>query len=142
MDAHEEALRWKNLAMRYKADLENNNRRLIEEQKTLYRERYRPLLEEILPIIDDLEAALECGYDHPALLNGVQQIVHKLYHTLNLHGAQPLNPHGERFDPSQHEAIAVREENRVPPDTILEVARKGWTLHDRLIRPPLVVTSK
>ena len=142
MDPYSEAAKWKELAMRYKADLDNNNRRLAQERLRFAAERYRPLVESLLPIVDDLEAALGAGYDHGALLNGVQQVLRKLMMALGAHGVQEVDPLGEIFDPHIHEAISVLYNRDLPCDSIVQVLRKGWLLNERLIRAPLVVTSK
>ena len=142
MDPYSEAAKWKELAMRYKADLDNNNRRLAQERIRSAMERYRPLVESLLPIVDDLEAALGSGYDHGALLNGVQQVLRKLTKALGEHGVQEVDPLGELFNPNLHEAISVIYKDDIPCDSIVQVLRKGWLLNERLIRAPLVVTSK
>ena len=95
---------------------------------------------ELLPIVDNLERALasaEEGEQH--LAQGVRLVHSELIAVLERNGVQPFDPVGERFDPSEHEALSVRDEGE--SGVVLDVVEKGYRSNGTILRPARVVVS-
>lgn len=131
--------------LRAAADLENFRKRSIKEKDELQKFGIEKLLKDFLPILDNLERALEhakSNGDFESLRQGVA-ITHKLFgDTLSRHGVRTFASVGKAFDPRLHEALQQVETNDLPPNHVLSEIIKGYCLHDRLARPALVVVSR
>ena len=77
-----------------------------------------------------------------ALLEGKSLIFRMLGKTLGEHGLEEVSPLGEVFDPEQHEAMTMQPSEEYPENTVMKVLQKGFRLHDRLLRPAMVVVSR
>jgi molecular chaperone GrpE len=137
-DSHERMLR-------AAADLENFRKRALKEKDELQKFGIEKLLKDFLPILDNLERALEhakSSGDFESLRQGVA-ITHKLFgDTLSRHGVKTFVSVGKAFDPRLHEALQQVETTDLPPNHVLSEIIKGYCLHDRLARPALVVVSR
>ncbi len=137
-DAHERMLR-------SAADLENFRKRALKEKDELQKFGIEKLLKDFLPILDNLERALEhakSSGDFESLRQGVA-ITHKLFgDTLARHGVKTFASVGKAFDPHLHEALQQVETKELPPNHVLSEIIRGYNLHDRLARPALVVVSR
>jgi molecular chaperone GrpE len=107
------------------------------------------LIGALLPIIDNLERAVEHTEEQDqnenaleSLSHGIKLILNELHSTLKRFGLVAIKAEGERFDPSKHEAMSHEESHEVDSDTVISEFRKGYFLKDRLLRPALVVVSK
>ena len=102
------------------------------------------LLEELLPVIDSLETAIEHSKtrEHNAVLSGIQLTLKQLQNLFDKNGVKPIDPTGKPFDSHFHEAMLTEENDALAPNTIIRVLQKGYLLHERLIRPALVVVAK
>lgn len=125
--------------MRLKADFENFRKRVIREQTELVERASLRIVERLLPVLDDLERALEAARKHEggdAIIRGIELVFKHLHEVLVDEGLERVGADGA-FDPHQHEAVSS-----VPGDvsepTILEVVRPGYKLKGRTIRPALV----
>jgi len=136
--------RWQQL-LRAQAELENARRRHEREMEKVQRYALERFVAELLPVKDSLElglaSALESSGADEKLREGVELTLKMLATVLEKFGVRELNPEGERFDPELHEAMATQEVAGVEPNTVLTVYQKGYQLHDRLIRPALVVVA-
>ena len=140
--AEEESKRYLDNWRRAEADLQNFKRRSEQERADSSRYAGASLILNILPIVDDFERAFQSLDSHVAAMtwfDGVRLIYRKLLALLESAGVKPIKTEGETFDPKFHEAVAHAEgeENKV----ISEVQR-GYTLHDRVLRPAMVVVGK
>lgn len=129
--------------LRALADAENARKRAqadIAQARKFAAER---MVEDLLPVMDSLEAALgAAGPDAEALTAGVELTRKQLYSAFERAGVAEVNPEpGQRFDPHRHQAMTVAESAQ-EPNTVLSVLQKGYTLHDRVVRPALVVVAK
>lgn len=126
------------------ADLDNYRKRAAKEleQERLYRSL--PLARDLLPGLDNLRRALEAAKSAPdvaQLTQGVQMVLQQLENTLTAHSIKPIEAVGKPFDPNLHSAIQQVPSEQHPPGTVVTEYEKGYTLHDRVIRPTVVVVS-
>lgn len=125
--------------LRSRADFENFRRRTEKEKIEFRRYALADILRELLPVIDNFERALAAeGASHEDFRTGVEMIARQLEDALSRNGLVVIDPKGEHFDPSWHEAIARVESSDVEPNTVVDVMQKGYMLHERLLRPAMV----
>jgi molecular chaperone GrpE len=101
------------------------------------------LLRELLPVVDNLERALATDGDGSdgGLREGVKLVLSDLQGVLARAGVEPLEPVGEQFDPTVHEALSTRPEDGAQAGIVLDVVEKGYRTRDTVIRPARVVVS-
>ena len=131
--------------LRMAADLDNYRRRVERELTNAHKFGVEKFAGEMLNVVDSLELGLRAAADNPtveSLNEGMTATLRLLSQTLGRFGVTEVDPLGERFDPERHEAVAVLPSDANEPDSILEVIQKGFTLHERLLRPARVVVTK
>ena len=129
---------------RYKravADLDNYRKRAARDLERLAAERRDALLADWLEVVDAVERALSQRPDS-ALGAGLQAVLEQMDAILARQGVERIGRPGERFDPELHEAIGVRETGEAPDMTVVEVARSGFKLRDRILRPAQVIVAR
>ena len=136
----------KDAALRAQADAQNVKRRAeqdVEKARKFALERFTG---ELLPVVDNLERALEAtAGDDEALrpiAEGVELTLKSFLDVLGKNNIDVVDPQGEPFDPNLHQAMSMVENNEVEPNTVVAVMQKGYTLNGRLIRPAMVMVSK
>jgi molecular chaperone GrpE len=130
------------LAQRAQADFENYRKRAAKEAAVAGERARSGFVKELLPVVDNLERALDSaaeGEDH--LAKGVELVHQELLAVLARNGVAPFDPAGEQFDPEVHEAVSVREQEGAAPGVVLEVVGKGYRLGAAVLRPARVVVS-
>ena len=129
--------------LRALADAENARKRAQADIAQARKYAAERIVEELLPVMDSLEAALgAAGASPDALRAGVELTQRQLRQAIERAGVAEVNPGaGQRFDPHRHQAMAAVEADQ-EPNTVLEVMQKGYTLHDRVVRPALVTVAK
>ena len=128
------------LAQRIQADFENYRKRAAREAAAAGERAKSGLVRELLPIVDNLERALasaEEGEQH--LAQGVRLVHSELIAVLERNGIQQFDPSGEKFDPTEHEALSVRDEGQA--GLVLDVVEKGYRTNGTVLRPARVVVS-
>jgi molecular chaperone GrpE len=129
------------LLLRTQADFANYRRRMSQEQVEGRSAAQSALLSQILPVLDDLERALEAAppelATHP-WAQGLFLVARRLTTLLNQLGVRQIGTPGESFDPRRHEAITTEARADVPEGTILRVSRPGYAQGERIIRPAQV----
>ena len=131
--------------LRTAADAENFKKRLQREKEEQTRYANESLMRELLPIIDNLERALEhseVGADQGGLLEGINMTLKGFLDTLTRFGCTPVEAAGKPFDPNFHEAVSQEESADHEPNTVLRELQKGYMLKERLLRPAMVLVSK
>ncbi|MEJ2716192.1 MAG: nucleotide exchange factor GrpE [Deltaproteobacteria bacterium] len=144
VEAEKESSENRNRWMRAVADLENYKKRASHERSLAMKYRHDELLRDLLPILDNLERALSHseGAGEPDPLNeGVRLIVTMLKDLMAKYGVQEIKAMDEPFDPHLHEAVSRGPSMDKKPNTVIQVLEKGYTYHDRLLRPAKVVVS-
>lgn len=131
--------------MRAAADLENFRRRTVREKEELRLFATSRVLEDLLPVLDNLglavAAAKQPGADAKGLAGGVDMVLTQLKSALTNHGMKEINPAGVAFDANQHEAISAQASAEVPEGNVMTVVRTGFSLNGRLLRPASVIIS-
>ena len=131
--------------LRAVADLENYRKRAVKEKEEVQRFGTERLLKDFLPIIDNLERALDHGRtpaDFNSLVQGIKMTRKLFEDTLTKHGVKAFSSIGKAFDPRFHEAMQHVETAEHPPGHVVMEVLKGYTLNDRLVRPALVGVAK
>lgn len=121
------------------ADYQNLERRSREERAEVSRVALSSVVSGFLPVLDDLDRAVEAAQvaaDGAAWVEGVGLVAQKFRQVLEQHGVREVDALGEPFDPMRHESIGAAPG---PDGQIVQVLRRGYTLHDRVIRPAMVM---
>ena len=135
----------KDQLLRSAAEFENLKRRTIRDVENAHIFGTENLISDLLPIIDSLEKAIESALDvegAEAMVEGVELSLKLFMDSLGRNGLNTVDPLGEPFDPSLHEALAVVPNENAEPNSVMEVIQKGFTLNDRLVRAAKVVVVK
>ncbi len=136
------------LAKRTKADFENYRRRMTAEVQAAGARGKAELIREVLPVLDDLERALQAagldpeGDSEGGLAHGVLLVFRGLRETLTRNGVEAVDPKGEKFDPNLHEALSTVAADGAESGTVVETMQKGYRLGDQLVRPARVVVAE
>jgi molecular chaperone GrpE len=127
--------------LRAAADLKNFKRRTEEERATLLRNASAGVILKLLPILDDFDLAMQHVPEEIAQsswFNGLQGVQRKLQLVLESEGVKPIEALGQPFDPHQHEAVMHEDAGPEQAGKVTADLRKGYTLHERVIRPSMV----
>lgn len=125
---------------RLAADFENYKRRTRQELADRTQYANEELVRKLLPILDNLRRALDHAPDEidPNWFEGIRLVARQFEETLQAQGLSAIPAVGEKFDPSQHEAIAREETDEHEEGTVIEEMQPGYRLHNRVLRPTLV----
>lgn len=126
------------LVLRERAEIENQRKRLqrdLEQARKFANER---LLNELLPVIDNLERGLAADQAESGLRAGVELTLKEMLRVTAANGLIVIDPLGEAFDPEQHQAMAMVASAEHAPESVVAVLQKGYMLNGRLLRPALV----
>ena len=129
--------------LRTAAEFDNFKKRAVKEKEDVQRFGIERLLKDFLPVMDNLERALDHAEQHELgqVIEGVR-LVQKLFETtLAKHGVIGFSALGKPFDPGLHEAL-MQQESDEPAGTVVSEMAKGYKLNDRLVRPAAVVVAK
>ena len=135
--AHDEAY------LRLAADFDNYRKRVAREQAELSTRANERLLNELLPVLDDLERALEAAAEHEEakLEEGVKLVHRSFVSLLERHGLKEIETDG-RFDPHVHEALLTQPAEGAEEGSVLQVLQKGYRLGERVLRPARVIVAE
>lgn len=143
--AREEARQNHERWVRERADSENLKKRAARERADTVKFGTEQLLRELLPVVDNLERAIEHaqgGGNGAPLVEGVALVLKSLLEALERQGVTRVEAKGIPFDPAHHEAMAQVESAEHEPNTVVEEHQRGYRLHERLLRPALVTVAK
>ncbi len=145
--ARAEAEQYKEEVLRARADLENARRRHERELDGARRYALESFLQELLPVIDSLELGLAAvseteNAEVEKFREGTELTLKMLLGLLEKYGVTPIYPVGEKFNPELHQAMSMQETADAEPGTVLTVVQKGYKLHDRVVRPAMVIVAK
>ena len=135
---------FKDMMQRAQADFINYKRRSQEERDEQQKYINSRLILKLLPIMDDFSLAIGHAADSDAdspWLEGIKLIQRKLYSFLESENVIKIETADKEFDPFEHEAMAYQESDKHQEGQIMAVARDGYRLHDRVIRPALVILA-
>jgi len=135
-------------ARRWQAEFENYRKRQERDQLEMRVRASQRVVEQLLPVLDDLDRAIDhtvasaaSGAELEQLLTGVEMVRTRILTVFSNEGVTVIDPFGGAFDPHLHQAVAERPEPELPEHTVVEVYQKGYLLGGRVIRPAAVVVS-
>jgi len=131
--------------LRTLADMDNLRKRTQREKEDLSKFANENILREILPVIDNLERAIdhaEQTKSHEGLLEGVEMTLSQFNQLLEKFGVKPVDALGQLFDPAYHQAMGQLESEEYPVNTVVQQMQKGYELNQRLLRPSFVMLAK
>jgi molecular chaperone GrpE len=131
------------MALRAKADGENLAKRLKMDVENAHKFGATKLLEEMIPVLDAFEQAILIENDgaNAAVSEGIKLTMKLFLDTLTKNGVQQINPMGQMFNASLHEAISMQPSKEVAANTVTQVFQKGYQLNGRLVRPARVIVA-
>lgn len=141
----QELSRHREAMLRMQADMENLRKRLTREADKSRRFALERIMKDLLQVLDGMERGLQVADDGAtveSLREGQQLTLKMLAKVLQDHDLEVIDPAGQPFDPEWHEAMTVAPSGDLEENTVLEVLQKGYRLHDRLVRPAMVVVSR
>jgi molecular chaperone GrpE len=144
-EAHERAKDFQDRAVRSAADLENYRKRAQKEKEDVQKFGVEKLLKDLLPVVDNLDRALDAASKSPdfdSFQKGVAMTRKSFEDSLSRHGVKGFSARGQPFDPRLHEAIQQVESTEVPAGHVVYEVTRGFHLHDRLVRPAMVVVAR
>ena len=132
--------------LRVSAEFDNYKKRTAREMQEVVKYANERMAKELLVVVDNLERAIEaacvdCTDDDP-FVKGIHLTLNEVLKILERHKIQPVKALGEPFDPNFHQAMMQEEVDDHPPNTVVREMQKGYVMHDRLLRPSMVVVSK
>jgi molecular chaperone GrpE len=143
--AREEARNSQELYLRALAEMDNLRKRQQREKEDIFKFGNENILREILPVVDNLERAVEHATTQEGvggLLEGVQMTLMQFSSVLKKFGVEVLNTVGEPFDPAHHQAMGQVETLDVEVNHVAQEMQKGYLLNNRLLRPAMVMVAK
>jgi molecular chaperone GrpE len=142
----EELTAARDAVLRAQADTQNVMRRAAQDVEKARKFALERFCSELLPVVDNLERALETTAGDNAIVKpiaeGVELTLKSFLDALKKFHIEPVDPAGEPFDPQLHQAMSLVENGEVEPNTVIAVMQKGYTLNGRLVRPAMVMVSK
>ena len=137
----------KDLALRAEAELQNVLKRTAREVENAHKYGLERFIENLLPVVDSLEKAAELSIPEQSAssnnaIEGINLCCKLLLDVLEKEGIKAINPLGEPFDPSEHQAMSMVENPDMEPNSIAAVVQKGWKLNERLVRAAMVMVVK
>jgi molecular chaperone GrpE len=133
--------------LRVQAEMQNLRRRTQQDVEKAHKFGQEKFSAELLSVIDNLERALAAASAHEdetvkAIYEGVDLTLKSFMDCFSRFHIETVDPMGEPFDPSLHQAMSIQENPDVEPNTVIAVMQKGYTLHGRVLRPAMVMVSK
>lgn len=132
--------------LRLYAEFENYKKRSAREIQEYRKYANETLIREILPIIDNLERAIHSSDvvegDSSCIVRGVDMTLREILRVLERFHVRPVKSIGEPFDPNYHEAVGKEPSADYPEGAVMREYQRGYLLHDRLVRPSMVVVSE
>lgn len=137
-DAESKTFEYKDSWLRSQAEFQNYRKRIERDNELTYISLKGDILKKILPVLDDLERALQNSSADDAWANGIELVARKFQNILESEGLKKIEALGVEFDPNFHEAISHEPADGVKSGHVIGVVQNGYTLGDRVIRPALV----
>jgi len=132
--------------LRMAAEYDNYKKRTARELEDLKKYATENLIRQLLNVVDNLERAIASasadGKNDQSVVDGVVLTLAEITKILEKHHVRPIEAMGEPFDPTFHQAMCQEENDDYPPNTVVQEFQKGYLIHDRLLRPTMVVVSK
>jgi molecular chaperone GrpE len=143
-DKDKEIAELKDRYLRVLADSENTRKRIRQQSEETVRLQRENFLRELLPIVDNLERAVEAargGGNGKSIVEGVEMVLRSILDFLKIHGVTQLTSVGQPFDPQLHEAVDQIESSQYLPNTVVNEFHRGYLIGDRMLRPARVAVA-
>ena len=143
--AQAEIAELKDQMLRVQAEMQNVRRRSDQEVDKARKFAVEKFANEMVTVVDNLERGLAAAPEEEAtqaIREGVEMTLQGFNSTLAKFNVEAVDPQGEAFNPELHQAMSMQENADFPPNTVMAVMQKGYTLHGRLLRPAMVMVSK
>ncbi|UCH21252.1 MAG: nucleotide exchange factor GrpE [Deltaproteobacteria bacterium] len=131
--------------LRVSAEFENYKKRAAREMDDFRKFAHQSLVKELLPIVDNLELAIRSSGDDAnvgnGLVDGISLTLKEILKVFEKNHVKPIEALGKSFDPRYHEAVMREETDKHPENTITNELQKGYLIHERLLRPSMVVVA-
>jgi molecular chaperone GrpE len=131
--------------LRVSADFENYKKRSAREMEEFRKYANQSLLKEMLSVVDNLELAINSSNDKKKadkhLIEGLNLTLNEILRVFEKFNVKPIEAQGKAFDPAFHEAVMREETDDFPENTVVSEFQKGYLIHDRLLRPAMVVVA-
>ena len=145
-EAKEQARESFDRLLRVSAEFDNYKKRTAREMQDVIKYANEKILKELLTVVDNLERAIEAAgsdrTDEDPLVKGIHLTLGEVLKILERHKVKPVKALGEPFDPTYHQAMMQEAVENQAPNTVVREMQKGYVIHDRLLRPSMVVVSK
>ncbi len=131
--------------LRVSAEFDNYKKRILRETSDARKYANEALLKSLLSVVDNLDRALAASKDKSTasgLIDGVEMVLEELLKILDKFSVKPIEALEKSFDPAYHQAMGQEKTDKVPENTIVQEFQKGYTYHDRLLRPAMVIVAK
>jgi len=132
--------------LRVSAEFDNYKKRTAREMQDVIKYANEKIFKELLTVVDNLERAIEAAgndrTDDDPLVKGIHLTLGEVFKILERNKVTPVKALGEPFDPTYHQAMMQEEVEDQAPNTVVREMQKGYVIHDRLLRPAMVVVSK
>lgn len=142
----EELKREKEENLRKLAEVENFRKRLLKEKEEVVKFATEELLHDIFPSLDNMEMTLQHATEEQIkkdpVISGVNLVLKQFVQTLQKHGVEEIAGEGEKFNPNEQEAIETRKSDDHESGTVIQVQRKGYKLHGRVLRAAMVTVAE
>ena len=122
------------------ADFENYKKRAERHQEDFKRFANQELLQDVITVVDDIEKVINYSNDD-SVVTGINFTLAKINTTLKKFNVEPIDALGQQFNPKFHQAMSLEETDEYTDNTILSELQRGYMIHDRLLRPSMVVVS-
>jgi molecular chaperone GrpE len=132
--------------LRVSAEFENYKKRASREMDEFRKYSNQSLIKEMLSVVDNLELAMNSTNGHKTidkgLLDGLEMTHREILKVFEKFKVKPISAIGQPFDPTFHEAVMQEETDEFPENTVINELQRGYLIHDRLLRPSMVVVAK
>ena len=135
----------KDRVLRLSAEFDNFQKRKQRESDEFKKFANETIFKQLLTVVDNLERAIAStkeNSDKKVLIEGVELTYKEIIKLLETFSVRAVEAENQTFDPNFHQAVTQEETDKVPDNTVTKVLQKGYLLHDRLIRPAMVIVSK
>lgn len=137
-EAEAKSTEYRDSWMRSQAEFQNYKKRLERDNELTYVSMKGDIIKKVLPVLDDLERALQNRPADNSWASGIELIARKLQNVLESEGIKRIEAEGQEFDPNYHEAISHESADGVKSGFVIAVVQNGYMLGDRVLRPALV----
>lgn len=132
--------------LRLAAEFENYKKRSAREMNDFRKFANESFVKAMLPVVDNLDRAIESSsndkHANSSVVEGVNMTLMEILKVFEQYGIKPIESLGKTFDPSLHQAVMQEDDEAYPENTVSKELQKGYMIHDRLLRPAMVVVSK